>query len=250
MEYDNAAAIITGASGKLGREIAVFLGRKGFHCLCHYGTNAAAAQQAAETIRQYGRKALAVACDLEEPDCADFLIEQARRLGPIRLVVHSASVFQRQPAETLTPLQVSRMLAVNLAAPLSISNVFVRYLKQKGLDWKNAVQPFAAIIHMVDIAGVKPWAEYAPYSAARAGLIAAAKALAKELAPGITVNAVAPGIVTWPDKMDPAEEEKQLKLIPAGRFGTPADVTGAIGFLLDNSYITGQVLCVDGGRSI
>ena len=76
------------------------------------------------------------------------------------------------------------------------------------------------------------------------------KSLAKDLAPAVTVNAIAPGIVTWPGKMDPSEERKQLKMIPAGRFGDPKDITRTIEFLLNNDYITGQVLCVDGGRSI
>lgn len=251
MESKNSTAIITGTSGGLGKEIAVFLGKRGFNCLCHYGKNAAAAQEAADAIRiEYGREALAVPADLGEPDCAEFLIEQARQLGPIRLIINSASVFQRQPAGSFTHPQVSRMLAVNLAAPLHICDAFVRYLKQEGLDWKKAVLPFAAIINMVDIAGLKPWAEYAPYCAARAGLIAAVKSLAKELAPGIAVNAVAPGIVALPGKMDPAEKQKQLKMIPVGRFGNAEDITRTIEFLLDNFYITGQVLCVDGGRTI
>jgi pteridine reductase len=81
-------------------------------------------------------------------------------------------------------------------------------------------------------------------------MVGLTRSLARELAPAVTVNAIAPGIVTWPGTMDPADEQRQLKMIPAGRFGTPNDITRTIEFLLNNDYITGQVICVDGGRSL
>ncbi|MCI0498939.1 MAG: SDR family NAD(P)-dependent oxidoreductase [Planctomycetales bacterium] len=250
MEFKNTTAVITGASGGLGREIAVLLGQKGLHCLCHYGTHAARAEEAVAAIRRLGQKAEAVQGDLSGPACADLLIEQARKLGPVRVIVNSASIFQRQPLGTFSQADVSKVLAINLTAPLLLCNAFSTYLKKEGLEWKSAGHPFAGIINLVDVAGIKPWGEYSPYCASRGALIAATKSLAKELAPGITVNAIAPGIVAWPGKMDPSEEKKQLSMIPAGRFGMPKDITRVIDFLLDSGYITGQVLCVDGGRSI
>ena len=140
------------------------------------------------------------------------------------------------------------MLNVNLAAPMNLCNAFAAYLKHKDVLEQNETS--AAIINLVDVAAIKPWGEYGPYCASRTGMIGLTKSLAKELAPAVTVNAIAPGIVTWPGKMDSSEEQKQLKLIPAARFGEPKEITRTIEFLLNNDYITGQVVCVDGGRSI
>lgn len=250
MEIRGKTAIITGVSGQLGSEIALCLGRRGMHCLCHYHTNKDRAVEVAVSIRQLGPKAEVFGADLCDPASAEWLLQRAQKLGPVRTIINSASIFQRQPLGTFDEQEMSKVLALNLAAPMRLCDEFSGYLKQEGLDWQKEQDTIAAIINLVDVAGVKPWAEYGPYCASRAGLIGLTKSLAKELAPAVTVNAVALGIVTWPGKMDPAQEQKQLKMIPAGRFGQPKDITRIIEFLLDNDYITGQVLCVDGGRSI
>jgi NAD(P)-dependent dehydrogenase (short-subunit alcohol dehydrogenase family) len=250
MERTDKTAIVTGVSGQLGGAIALALAARGMDCVCHYHTSEAAVLQVVQSIRDSGRKAVAVQADLAEANAADAIFKQASQFGPVRVLVNSASVFQRQPLGTFSQADVSKVLAVNLTAPLLLSNTFAQYLRQEGLDWEKADETFAAIINMVDVAGVKPWGQYSSYCASRGGLITATKSLAKELAPGVTVNAIAPGIVTWPGKMDPSEEQKQLKMIPAGRFGQPKDITRTIDFLLDNPYITGQTICVDGGRSI
>ncbi|RKY11453.1 MAG: hypothetical protein DRP52_05910 [Planctomycetota bacterium] len=250
MDIHGKTAIITGASGQLGGEIALCLGRMGADCVCHYHANADTANETVEAIRLLGRKAAAVGADLASADTAALLMAEAQNLGPVRVIVNSASIFARQPIGTFGEAEVSEVLAINLVAPMHLCNEFVKYLKHTEPSIQRDQKTLAAIVNLVDVAGVKPWAEYGPYSASRAGLIGLTKSLAKELAPVVTANAIAPGIVTWPGKMDPAQEQKQLKMIPAGRFGQPKDITRTIEFLLNNNYITGQVLCVDGGRSI
>ena len=250
MDICGKTAIITGASGQLGSEIALCLGRMGMHCVCHYHHNADKANKTVALIRSLGQKAVAVGADLADVDAAVLLMAEAQKLGSVRVIVNSASIFTKGTIGTLNEPEVSEMLAVNLTAPMYLCDAFVRYLKQEGVDCQKEQDSIAAIINLVDVAGVKPWAGYSSYCASRAGLIGMTKSLAKELAPGVTVNAIAPGIVTRPGKMDPAQEQKQLKMIPAGRFGHPKDITRIIEFLLDSNYITGQVLCIDGGRSI
>lgn len=248
MEIVGKTAIITGTSGQLGSEIALCLGRGGMHCACHYHTNEDRANETVAAIKALGCKAVAVKADLASVNTATLLMAEAQKLGPVRVIVNSASIFSQQPIGTFNESEVSRILEVNLSAPVRLCDEFVRYLKQEGLQ--NEQESIVAIINLVDVAGVKPWGGYSPYCASRAGLIGLTKSLAKELAPAVTVNAIAPGIVTWPCKIDPDEEQKQLKMIPAGRFGNPKDITRTIEFLLDNDYITGQIICVDGGRSM
>jgi NAD(P)-dependent dehydrogenase (short-subunit alcohol dehydrogenase family) len=250
MEIVGKTAIITGASGQLGSEIALCLGRRGMHCLCHYHTDKDNANETVAAIQSLGRQAVAVGADLASVDAAALLMTEAQKLGPVRVMINSASIFVRQPIGSFSGSDASKVLEVNLAAPMRLCDQFAMYLKQEGTDCTDEQDSLAAIINLVDVAGVKPWGGYSPYCASRAGLIGLTKSLAKELAPVVTVNAIAPGIVTWPGKMDPSEEQKQLKMIPAGRFGQPKDITRTIGFLLNNDYITGQVLCIDGGRSI
>jgi NAD(P)-dependent dehydrogenase (short-subunit alcohol dehydrogenase family) len=250
MELAGKTAIVTGASGALGSEIALCLGRMGVDCVCHYRSNAGAAAECADSVTALGVKAEAVRADFSDPGSAALLIQQAQKLGPVRVLVNSGSLFKRQPIDELTPFEVGEMLNVNLATPTLLCSAFASYLKEQGLDWTNTEAVSASILNIVDVAAVKPWGGYSPYCASRAGLIGLTKSLARELAPAVTVNAIAPGIVTWPGKMDPSEEQKQLKMIPAGRFGEPKDITRTIEFLLSNDYITGQVLCIDGGRSL
>lgn len=249
MDFTDQVAVVTGASGQLGRAIALALAERGLDCICHYYTHKGVVDELVTAIEHTGRRAVGVRADLADPAAGDRLFEAAAELPPVRVLINSASVFERQPVETLTKTGISKMLSINLTAPLLLCSAFARYLKRQAGDWKKAEAPFAAMINLVDVAAVKPWAQYSAYSAARAGLVGATKSLAKELAPGITVNAVAPGIVTW-RKMDPSDEDKQLKMIPVGRFGDPKDVTRAIDFLLDSPYITGQTICIDGGRSL
>ena len=250
MKLQENTAIVTGASGALGSEIALCLGRLGMDCVCHYHCNEGRADETVESIRSLGREAVAVKADLADLDAAEILMAAAQKLGPVRVLVNSASVFTRQPIGTVSEAEASIVLEVNLAAPIRLCNAFAAYLKGEGIDAANEPNPIASILNLVDVAGVKPWGEYGPYCASRAGLIGLTKSLARELAPAVTVNAIAPGIVTWPGKMDPSEEQKQRKMIPAGRFGEPKDITRTIEFLLSNDYITGQVLCIDGGRSL
>ena len=124
------------------------------------------------------------------------------------------------------------------------------YKRQVERQSENSDKPFAKIINLVDIGGIRPWAKYSVYCASKAGLIAVTKSLAKELAPNVTVNAVAPGIISRPGEFDEGDKKRRLSHIPAKRIGLAKEVTSAIIFLLENDYITGEVLNVDGGQCI
>lgn len=250
MEIKGLTAIVTGASGRLGQAIAAGLAAQRVNCVCHYHTNAETVTALVDQITAAGGRAIGVQADLcKEKDISE-LINASKKLGAVRILINSASIFERHPLEVLDAATIQRTLSVNLNAPMLTSRYFVKLLSAAGLDYTQTTMPFAKIINLSDAAAQKPWAEYAAYCASKSGLTGLTRVLSKELAPGITVNGVAPGIITWPEPMNPAEERKQLGRIPAGRFGRPEEIVRSILFLLANDYITGQTITVDGGRSL
>ena len=127
------------------------------------------------------------------------------------------------------------------------AKAFAKRIKGKFGETKDVV---GKIVNISDIGGIRPWAEYVLYCSSKAALIGATKALAKELAPMVCVNSVAPGLVTWPSDSDEEDKKRQLSFIPLGRKAEPKEIADAVIFLIKNDYITGQVLNVDGGRCI
>ena len=250
MDIQGLTAIVTGASGRLGSAIAAGLAARGVICVCHYHRNVSAASELVERIAAPGGRAVAVQADLSDPSDIQRLFETASTLGTPRILVNSASVFERKPLTELDAAALQRTLAINLAAPILTSRCFAQAIQKAGLDIQKTGLPIAKIINLTDAAAKKPWAEYAAYCAAKAGLAGLTVALAKELAPAITVNAIAPGIITWPEPMSQDDQKKQLSRIPVGRFGRPEEIVRALLFLLENDYITGHTLAVDGGRTI
>ncbi|HSV27186.1 MAG TPA: SDR family oxidoreductase [Sedimentisphaerales bacterium] len=247
MELKGKTAIVTGGSGALGGEIAVGLARAGCDVVVHCFRNRHRAEEIAMRVRKAGRAAATVQADLTSRDGVRRLFEGAGALEPARILVNSAAVFGRTPVGGIRHAAASKMLRMNLLAPVLTAQKFAEVLRECRTDAEQK-KPCGKIVNIADVGGERPWKEYSIYCAAKAGLIAATKALAKELAPGITVNAVAPGLVTWPDDIDEAGRKRQIGFIPAGRIARHDEIAAAVIFLLRNDYITGQVLNVDGGR--
>jgi NAD(P)-dependent dehydrogenase (short-subunit alcohol dehydrogenase family) len=247
MELKKATAIITGASGHLGGATAKALAEAGCNCICHYNRNEHKTEQLVEQICKTGAKALAVKADLNKPDEIENLFEESKELGTPQILINSAAIFSRQPLENVTFEEAQKILNLNLTAPILISKEFAKGISSKLHDTDGVI---GKIINISDVGGIRGWAEYVLYCSSKAGLIGATKALAKELAPSICVNSIAPGIVTWPSDFSEPEKQHQLSFIPAKRIAQLNEITGAIIFLLENDYITGQVLNVDGGRCI
>ncbi len=252
MELQDTTAVITGSTGRLGSEISLALAGAGCNCICHYFQNEKLAAELVGQIKSLGRRAVALRADLTSEKQIDALFEKIKTevdsgLSVPRILINSAGVFARQQLAEINSKDAQSIFALNLTAPILISRNFVKLLGRKVSSEQS---PVAQIINMVDVGAVRPWSEYSVYCSSKAGLIGATKALAKELAPAICVNAVAPGAATWPEDYSQAERDRQLSFIPAGRIAGTNEITPAIIFLLESDYITGQVLCVDGGRSI
>jgi len=238
MKLEGKTAIITGSSGKLGSQIALALAQAGCNCICHYNRNQHALDGLTEKITAVGSKAIAVKADLTSDKQIDKMFSQIADFAKPDILINSASIFSRKPLKNITSEDARKMLDINLTAAIILSRKFVE-LTDTG-----------KIINISDIAAIRPWADYILYSASKAALNAATKAMAKELAPDFCVNAIALGIANWPKDITDEEKKRQLDFIPASRLPQPNEITQAIIFLLKNDYITGQILNIDGGRCI
>jgi NAD(P)-dependent dehydrogenase (short-subunit alcohol dehydrogenase family) len=165
------------------------------------------------------------------------------RIAVPSILINTAAVFEKIPLADVNYQNAFDMMAVNAIAPLVIAKHFA------GMFGSSANARPGKIINFADVCASSPWADYSAYCASKAALVAITKSLAKELAPNITVNAIAPGIIGDDIASDP-EKQKQLSKIPLKRFGDVRDIVSTVKFIIDNDYITGQVINIDGGRTI
>jgi pteridine reductase len=236
-------ALVTGAAKRVGRVIAHELATAGANVVVHYHHSATEADDAVRALGTLGVQAFAVQADLGQTDALRRLVADVEtRTGGIALLVNSASNYLRTPFDAITESDWDASLDVNLKAPFLLAWSLGRAMRARG---------DGCIVNVADWAGERPYRDYLPYCVSKAGVIALTKALAKELAPVVRVNAVAPGPVLLPEDFSPAATAAVRKATPLGRIGTPDDVARAIRFLVeDAAFSTGSVLHVDGGRGI
>jgi pteridine reductase len=238
------AALVTGAARRVGASIARALHAAGADVLLHYRSSADdAAALAAELNAVRPRSAALAECDLLEIARLPELVEAATRaFGGLDILVNNASTFYPTPMGDIAEMDWDDLVGTNLKAPLFLAQAAAPSLhERRGL-----------IINVADIHGLRPLRRYPVYSLAKAGLIMLTRSLARELGPHVRVNAVAPGPVLWPEEgLDNALQEKITARTALKRLGSPADVAHTCLFFATAApYVTGQILAVDGGRSI
>lgn len=236
-------ALITGAARRVGAEIASTLHAQGAGVAIHYRGSA---DQALSLVRQLNDRrpdsALAVQADLMHTSELGRLIDTVTgHAGRLDILINNASSFYPTPLASVTEDQWADLIGTNLKAPL--------FLAQAALPHLKATR--GVIINIVDIHAVRPLRDHTAYGAAKAGLAFLTRALARDLAPDIRVNGVAPGAILWPDGgVTDNMRDIVLRQIPLKRVGEPADIAGCVLYLVrDASYVTGQIIAVDGGRS-
>ena len=235
-------ALVTGAAVRVGRAIALTLARCGADIAVHHFSSGARAEETAEAIRGLGRRALAIRADLGEPEeCRRAVKETAEGLGTLDLLVHSAANFHRAPiAETDERLWDSAM-NVNARAAFLLAREAAPMLRERR----------GRVVLISDFLARAPARHFLAHAVSKAAVEGLVRALAVELAPEVSVNGVAPGTVLVPDGTSPEEAEKLARRVPLRRNGDPDDVARAVLFLCAGpSFITGQVIAVDGGRSV
>jgi pteridine reductase len=255
MKGERPIAIVTGAARRVGRATAVRLAREGCDVVLTYHSSASAVEVTAEQVAIDAPRSTTIIkrLDLGDLVAADtFAAWAADALPRVDVLVHNASVYEPTPTDKLTIEQVERFYRVNAVAPLLLSRALAPKLSASPLAGGGAIVTMCDI-HAMGTLG-QPRRDHLAYSMSKAALLEMTLVLARELAPRVRCNAVAPGVVAFPDsgrEADAGVQARYLSRVPLGRAGTPDDAAKAVAFLaLHAHYCTGQVLNVDGGRSI
>jgi len=236
--------LVTGGAKRLGAAIGRRLHAAGADLVVHYHRSRPAADElVAELETARAGSALAVCADLHDVERLPALVEAAlARFGRLDVLVNNASTFYPTPVGSITPAQFDDLVGTNLRAPLFLSQAAAPALRaSQGL-----------ILNMVDIHGRRPLKAHPVYSAAKAGLVMLTRSLARELGPEIRVNGIAPGPVLWPERdLDESLKAEIVAKTALKRSGSAEDIARtAYFFAAEAPYVTGQVIAVDGGRSI
>lgn len=237
-------ALITGAARRIGAAIADTLHENGADVAIHYrGSKTAALELVARLNGRRADSATAIQADLVRTDTLGELVDTVTNWrGRLDILVNNASSFYPTPPGRITESDWDDIVGSNLKAPLFLSQAALPQLrKARGV-----------IVNMIDIHARRPLRNHTVYGPAKAGLAMLTRSLAKDLAPDVRVNGVAPGAILWPeDGMSDAVKESVLRQVPLARAGDPADIAGCVLYLVrDATYVTGQIVAVDGGRSI
>ena len=241
MDIADKLALVTGSAKRIGRAIALELGRRGARVAIHHrsATSEADAQETLRLIRQAGGDGAVFQAELTDLAQLDEMFEDlSSEFGGLHILVNNASVFSAAGAGETTEAHWDEQMDSNAKAPFFVAQRAARLMD----DGK--------IVNLVDVAGEIIWPRYMAYSVSKAALIAVNRGLAKTLAPRIQVNAVAPGPVLFPETYNDEQKASAVERTLLKRAGNPTDIVRAVVFLIENDYITGEVIHVDGGRNL
>ncbi len=239
----NKVALITGAAHRIGASTAQLLHAEGMNLVLHYRSSREAAQELQKKmLEKRPDSVILVQTDLHKIDNLPALVKEATDAwGRLDVLINNASTFYQTPINKATEKHWDDLMGTNLKAPFFLSKAAAAQLK------KN----HGCIINMIDIHAERPLKAYPIYSMAKAGLAMMTRALACELGPEIRVNGVAPGAILWPKNIDDITKQRIVSRTFLKRKGEPADIASAILYLIrDARYMSGQVLTIDGGRSL
>ncbi|MBB6096174.1 pteridine reductase [Povalibacter uvarum] len=235
--------LITGAAKRIGAALARGFHAAGANVAIHYHRSVSEAERLRDELNT-SRKDSAIATSanlLEVAQLPDIVERTIAAFGRLDVLINNASSFYPTPVGTISPAQWQDLMGTNVKAPLFLSQAAAPFLKRAN----------GSIINMIDIHAQRPLRNHPVYSTAKAGLAMLTKSLARELGPEIRVNGIAPGPILWPDGgIDQALEEEIISKTVLKRCGSPDDIVRTALFLAEATYVTGQILAVDGGRSI
>ena len=241
------AALVTGGGRGIGRAVCLALAAQGYDVAVNYAASAAAAEQTAEDCRAYGVQAVALQGDVTDPAACQTLVDTAAKtFGRLDVLVNNAGVTADKLILRMQEEDFDKVISANLKGAFFCCKAACKLMMR---------QRYGRIVNISSVVGLHGNAGQSNYAASKAGLVGLTKSLAKEFAArNVTVNAVAPGFIgtDMTNAMTDAAKQAAMAGIPAGRIGAPEDVANAVAFLASENaaYITGQVLCVDGGMGM
>ena len=247
-------ALITGATRRVGLATARAMARSGYDLVITHRGKPEEAEAAGSELRSLGARVRFEVLSLDDLEAVDAAARGlASRLERLDALVHNASSYNQTPLDSLTASDILVAYRVNAAAPLLLSRGLARLLSASPRPGGGTIVAMADI-HALGEHGLPRKSGFAAYSMSKAALMEMVRTLARELAPHVRVNAVAPGVVAWPEQgieANAGAQEAYLKSVPLGRAGTPEDAAEAVRWLaVDAVYLTGEVVRVDGGRNL
>lgn len=236
-------ALVTGGAIRVGRAIAIMLANAGYDVLVHYRHSSAAAEQTKAQVEATGRKSATIQGDLLDERTPAQLIDGVKKtFGRLDVLVNNASLFEPDPDDPFAAEHWRKMMLVNAIAPAALIEAATPLLESSRSGH---------VINLCDISADRPWPTHRAYCASKAALANLTLSYARRLAPGIRVNGVAPGIAIFPEDYDEQTRQRLVAKVPLRREGSTDDIAHAVRFLAEHGgYITGQIIRVDGGRSI
>jgi NAD(P)-dependent dehydrogenase (short-subunit alcohol dehydrogenase family) len=234
-------ALVTGAAKRLGRTVALRLAQEGADVAIHYGKSAAEARELVGEIEMLGPRAASFSAELTDVTAIQKLVaDVVGHFGRLDILINGAANFLETKFGETTEQTWDASLDTNLKAPFFCSQAAAPHLTKSG---------HGVIINFADIAGLIGWTEFLPHSVSKAGIVLMTRILAKELAPAVRVNAIAPGTITMPG--DPPEWQADfIRRAPLRRTGRPEEIADAVLYLITAEFMTGHVLVLDGGRTL
>ena len=242
MRLKNKHILITGGAKRIGRHLAETFISHGANLSIHYRSSKVEAEGVVNLALSQNRKAVAVQADLKDTASIKTAVAGAiALLGPIDILINGASDFYPTPTLELTDAQWDAFLDINLRGQFFFAQACLPEMMKRGAG---------VIVNIADVHGERAIRGYMPYSVSKAGLLMMTRNLAREFAPKVRVNSISPGPVLLPPHYDAAQLARSIKRTLLQRVGSPEDIAQAALFLIENDYITGENLRVDGGRSL
>ena len=242
MNIATKTALVTGGAHRVGKAITLALARAGANVVVHYHSSAAQAEETAAEARALGVGAITVQADVSDAEAVRAMNRRAAaELGGVDILVNSASFFKTTPVPCDDFSAWKQVTGILIDGAFYCSNIFGQEMLRRGEG---------AIVNIIDLSAWEPWPHFAAHCVGKAALLALTRQLALEFAPGVRVNAVAPGPVLPPPGYSPEKMALTARRTLLGRWGSPADVAAAVLFLVQADYITGDTITVDGGERL
>lgn len=241
LSLEGQVALVTGSAKRIGRSVALRLASEGANVVVNYRGSKDEAEEVVEQIAAMGRRSMAIQADVSrKKDVTSLFDAMEKEFGRMDILVNNAGMFFPAKFEELTEEQWDRILDTNLKSQFLCSQAAAPMLRRSGRG---------RIINFASLGGLLAWPAYTHYCVSKAGVIMLTRCLARALAPEITVNAIAPGTISFPGDA-PELAEDFIQRAPLRRTGTPKDIEDTVVYLAQSGFVTGQVMVVDGGRSL